>query len=76
MNLVLEFDLIILESDPANSDSSFRQIPFPFIFQTINSARLNSQHLKYQRFTPSSCKDIGMRNLEFVASVPFRIYPN
>ena len=48
----------------------------PLIFQTKTSARFNSQHLKYQRFTPSSCKDIGMRNLEFVANVHFRIYPN
>ena len=28
---------------------------------------LNSQSLKYQRFTPPGCKDIGIRKFEFVA---------
>jgi len=27
--------------------------------------------LKYQRFTPSGCKDIGIRKFEFVAKNPF-----
>ena len=38
----------------------------PLIFQTINSGRSNNQSLKYQRFTPTSCKDIGIRKFELV----------
>ena len=34
----------------------------PFIFQTMNSVRSNCLSLKYQRFVPSGCKDIGIRN--------------
>ena len=30
-----------------------------------------SKSLKYQRFTPSGCKDIGIRTLEFVLCVEF-----
>ena len=40
----------------------------PFIFRTINSVRSNSLSLKYHRFTPSGCKDIGIRKFEFVAN--------
>ena len=43
----------------------------PLIFQTINSGRSNSQSLKYQRFTPSGCKDIGIRKCKFVAITQF-----
>ena len=32
----------------------------PMIFHTINSVRSIIQGLKYYRFTPSSCKDIGI----------------
>ena len=39
----------------------------PLIFQTINSVRSKSLSLKYQRFTPSCCKNIEMRTFEFVA---------
>ena len=38
------------------------------IFQTINSGRSNSLSLKYQRFTPSGWKDIGVRKFKFVAN--------
>ena len=38
----------------------------PLIFQTMNSVRPNNLSLKYQRFTSSDCKDIGIRQLEFV----------
>ena len=41
----------------------------PLIFQTINSVRLNSLSLKYQRFTPSGCKYIGIRNA-FAVLIP------
>ena len=37
----------------------------------MNSARSNSLSLKYHRFTPSSCKDIGIRIFEFVAKTQF-----
>jgi len=32
--------------------------------------------LKYQRFTPSGCKDIGARKFEFVAKTQFLYYQN
>ena len=34
------------------------------MFQTMNSSWSNSQSLKYQRFTPSGCKDGGIRIFE------------
>ena len=40
----------------------------PLIFQTMYTVRLNSISLKYHRFTPSGCKDIGLRKFEFVAT--------
>ena len=35
------------------------------IFQTMNSVRPNNLSLKYQRFTSSDCKDLGIRQFEF-----------
>ena len=35
------------------------------IFQTLNSVISNSLSLKYQRFTPSDCKNIGIRRFKF-----------
>jgi len=29
--------------------------------------RLNNPRLKYQRFTPTGCRDIGIRTFQFVA---------
>ena len=43
----------------------------PQIFQTLNSVRSNNVSLKYQRPTPSGCKDIGIRIFEFVAKTQF-----
>ena len=40
-----------------------------FIFQTKYSVSLNNSSLKYQRFTPSFCKDIGIRIFKFVAKL-------
>ena len=38
--------------------------PFATKFQTMNSARsIYLQSLKYQRFTPSGCKKIGIRKI-------------
>ena len=37
------------------------------IFQTLKSFRLNNLSLKYERFTPSGCTDIGIIKLVFVA---------
>ena len=34
----------------------------PYIFQKMNSCQFNNENLKYNRFTPSGCKDIGNRN--------------
>ena len=39
--------------------------------QTINSTRLNSQSLKYSRFTSAGCKDREIRKLGFEASTQF-----
>ena len=36
----------------------------PYRFQTMISARSNNLNLKYQRFTPSGCKDTGNRNFD------------
>ena len=41
------------------------------ICQTNNSVISNSLSLKYQRFTPSGCKDIGVRKYKFVAKTQF-----
>ena len=38
-------------------------------FQTMNSIRSNNITLKYQRFTPSGRKEVGIRKFEFVARV-------
>ena len=37
------------------------------IIQIINFVRSNNQSLKYQRFTPTSCKDKGITKFECVA---------
>ena len=37
----------------------------------MNSVRSNSLSLKYHRFTPSGCKDIGITNFKFVARTQF-----
>ena len=41
------------------------------IFQTMNFIRSNNQSLKYQRCTPSGCKDIVIRKIEFLAKTQF-----
>ena len=43
----------------------------PLIFQTMNSVRPNNLSLKYQRFTSSDCKDIGIKQFEFVTKTQF-----
>ena len=48
----------------------------PLIFQTINSGRSNSLNLKYQKFTPSVCKDIWVRKFKFVAKTQFLYIKN
>ena len=41
------------------------------IFQTINYVRSDTLSLKYQRCTPSGCKDVEIRTFEFVAKTQF-----
>ena len=41
------------------------------IFRTINSGRSNSPSLKYQRITPSGCKDIGVRKCNLLQKTQF-----
>ena len=48
----------------------------PLIFQTVNSARSKSLRFIYQRFTPSSCKDIGIKKFEFVSKNSFLFDPS
>ena len=43
----------------------------PWIFQTMNSVKSNNLSLKYQRFTTSGSKDIGVSTFEFVAKTQF-----
>ena len=43
------------------------------IFLTINAVRSNSLSLRYQRFTPSDCKDIGIGKFEFVVASFFKL---
>ena len=42
----------------------------PLIFQTMNSVRPNNLSLKYQRFTSSDCKDIGIRQFVYIYMLP------
>ena len=42
-----------------------------YVFQTINSLRLNNLSLKYQMFMPSGCKDIQIKKFEFVTKTEF-----
>ena len=37
----------------------------------MNSYRSTNQSLKYQRFAPSGCKNIGIQRFEFVAKSQF-----
>ena len=37
----------------------------------MNSFRSNNLSLKYKRFTPSDCNDIGTRKFNFVAKTQF-----
>ena len=43
----------------------------PLVLQTMISVRSHNLSLKYQRFTFSCCKDIGLRTFEFVAKNKF-----
>ena len=43
----------------------------PLIFQTLHYARPKNLSLRYQRFTPSDCKDIGIRRFELVGKLSF-----
>ena len=52
------------------------RFPRPMIFQTINSGRSNSLNLKYQKFTPSVCKDIWVSKFKFVAKTQFLYIKN
>ena len=41
-------------------------------FLTKESVTSNNMSLKYQRFTPSGCKDKGIKKYEFVAKTHFK----
>ena len=41
------------------------------ILQTMNSVSSKCLSLKYQGFTPSGCKDIGIRRLQVVSNTQF-----
>ena len=40
----------------------------------MNSVISNNLSLKYQRFTPSGCKDLGIGKFEFVAMAQFLLH--
>ena len=40
----------------------------------MNSVRSTNLSLNYQKFTPSGCKDIGLRKYEFVAKTRFFLF--
>ena len=40
----------------------------------MTSVNSNNLNLKYQRFTLSGCKDIGIRKLGFVAKTQFLLF--
>ena len=67
-------DLIVkVNVQNSNSEESERTKKFaiqcrrPPLAQIMSSGRSNNISLKYQRFTQSDCKDIGIRKSEFVA---------
>ena len=41
------------------------------LIQNKNSVRSNNLGSKYQKFTPSGCRDLGIRKLKFVAKTQF-----
>ena len=47
------------------------QCRIPKIFPTMNSVKSNKLSLKYKRFTPSGCKDIGIIKSEFAVKTHF-----
>ena len=47
------------------------QMLYTLIFQTINFVMSNNLSLKYQRFTTSGSKDIGINKFEFVTKIQF-----
>ena len=48
----------------------------PQIFETMNSVRSNNLSLKYQRFTQSGCRAIGIKKTETVARTPIPLGAN
>ena len=46
----------------------------PYLFQTKYSVRSNNLSLKYQRFTPSGSKDIGIQKFKFVTKALFLLF--
>ena len=44
-------------------------------FKVKYSVRSNTLRLKYQRFTPSGCKNIGIKRFEFIAGLRIDLFP-
>ena len=73
--LTLELSIILVAKELSfATNSDFRTLISyttscrrPLIIQTMNYVRTKSRSLKYQRFTPLYCTDIGVRKFEFVA---------
>ena len=57
----------------SNSDIFATRCRRPFIFQTKNYVRSNSQSLRFW-FAPSGCKVMGIRKFEFVTRTQFLCY--
>ena len=64
---LIPFGDIFLANSVTNSDFL---IPTSIV-QIMKLNESNSLSLEYQRCTPSACKDIGIRQFEFVAKTQF-----
>ena len=59
----------VTNSDILNYYNCTTRFPRPLLFQTMNSVGSNSKCMKYKRLTPSVCKYIRIREIEFVAKL-------
>ena len=69
INVLRSYTVIIKGSKGIANHLDATRCRKPLIFQTMISVRSNNLSSKYQRFTPSGCKEI--RSFEFVAKTQF-----
>ena len=71
INVLRSYTVIIKGSKGIANHLDATRCRKPLIFQTMISVRSNNLILKYQRFTPSGFKYIGLRTFKFVANTQF-----